>query len=668
MLKNLGIRSKMFGILAILVVVVLAVASLGIFQLGAMNERMIQAVDITAPKMRAAVDIRYLRASIARTARDMILEDSEEGIAKRIGQIQKYYGDMSQRLKDLRALADPEEAKLCDAIAGQFQGLEEITREAVPLMQRNTTNQALSLSQNECRAAFNAARNALIQVIAINEDGGNMHSRAVSAEKILENLNQVFLAQKNMLLDRSPEIQQTYQAERDTAAATLEKQFAELQASATERDKGAVAESMIAWERFRELDRKAREFALDNSNHRAFQVIANRCGDNANATDKTLDDLLAKTDVESQRDKALSEKAYAVAWWTSLGVGGIGILLSVGLGALVIRGVVGGLQIVVDGLKSGGGQIDNASRQVAESSQRLAEGTSEQASALEETSASLEEMSAMTVQNAENTRLASQSVTETRDAAENGVVAVQRMSTAIDEIKSSADKTSVIIKTIDEIAFQTNLLALNAAVEAARAGDAGRGFAVVAEEVRSLAKRSAEAAKSTASLIEESSRSAENGVLAAKDVAEVLEAIRQGVQRVSQLILEVSNASQQQADGIGQVNKAVSEMDRITQSNASNSEETAAAAEELSSQAGELNEMVQRLTEIMSGRNSTAGESAAPRATPSATFQEKRRADIRVGATREAVTSNGRFHRRMPVAAGNGVATLPAEVGDIKDF
>jgi methyl-accepting chemotaxis protein len=64
---------------------------------------------------------------------------------------------------------------------------------------------------------------------------------------------------------------------------------------------------------------------------------------------------------------------------------------------------------------------------------------------------------------------------------------------AVKELDESSRRIGDVIKLITNIAAQTNLLALNATIEAARAGEAGRGFAVVAGEVKALSSQTAHA-------------------------------------------------------------------------------------------------------------------------------------------------------------------------------
>lgn len=240
----------------------------------------------------------------------------------------------------------------------------------------------------------------------------------------------------------------------------------------------------------------------------------------------------------------------------------------------------------------GAEQVASASLQVSTGGQSLSQGASEQASSLEEISSNLQEMSSMTKQNALNAREANGVSIVTRDSADKGVESMNRMSEAINKIKTSSDATAKIVKTIDEIAFQTNLLALNAAVEAARAGDAGKGFAVVAEEVRNLAMRSAEAAKNTANLIEEAVKNSENGVAINSEVLTNFRDITEKINRVSHVVAEIAAASEQQDVGIHQVNIAVEQLNQVTQQNAANAEESASAAEEMSSQSEEMRSIV----------------------------------------------------------------------------
>lgn len=245
------------------------------------------------------------------------------------------------------------------------------------------------------------------------------------------------------------------------------------------------------------------------------------------------------------------------------------------------------------------GQVQNAAQQisagavqVAESSHLLNHGATQSAASLEQISASMAEIAAKTRGNAENANQANLCSNDAKHAAVRGSHLMDDMVGAMGEISQSGQDIARIIKVIDEIAFQTNLLALNAAVEAARAGHHGKGFAVVAEEVRTLAARSARAARETGELIEGSASRIRSGAEIADQTAQALEEIVAGATRVSDLVAEIAISSNEQSEGLDQVNLGLGQIDAVTQQNADNAEQSSVAAEELTAQAGQLQQMV----------------------------------------------------------------------------
>jgi len=259
-------------------------------------------------------------------------------------------------------------------------------------------------------------------------------------------------------------------------------------------------------------------------------------------------------------------------------------------------------------LKSSSYQVSEASGHLEDSSQKLAEGTVEQAAAIQETSATLEETSSMVQRNNQNTNQAAILARQSKEYAYKSNIEMEQMMGSMNKIKSSSLEISKIIKVIDGIAFQTNLLALNAAVEAARAGDAGKGFAVVAEEVRNLAQRSAQAAKETTELIEANLGLSEEGVSIAKNVSESIAGIDSQTKKVSELLDEISEATNEQSHGVEQIFKAITQMELVIQSNALTAEDSAASAEELLAQTMAMNEIVNKLTDLVNGSNQTYGQ------------------------------------------------------------
>lgn len=243
---------------------------------------------------------------------------------------------------------------------------------------------------------------------------------------------------------------------------------------------------------------------------------------------------------------------------------------------------------VVSNVRRNAESVATASAQIAHGNADLSQRTEEQASALEQTAASMEELGATVRLNADNAREANQLSLNASQVAVKGGEVVGQVIDTMRGIDAASRRIVDIIGVIDGIAFQTNILALNAAVEAARAGEQGRGFAVVATEVRSLAGRSADAAREIKQLIAASVEQVGQGSALVDQAGATMRDVVDAVGRVTHIMGEISAASSEQSTGVAQVGEAVAQMDQATQRNAALVEESAAAAESLRLQAGQL--------------------------------------------------------------------------------
>jgi twitching motility protein PilJ len=211
---------------------------------------------------------------------------------------------------------------------------------------------------------------------------------------------------------------------------------------------------------------------------------------------------------------------------------------------------------------------------------------------------------------------------QSRQAAEQGLAAMQNNIAGMNAIRDSIQETSKRIKRLGEssqeigeitelisdITEQTNVLALNAAIQAASAGEAGRGFSVVAEEVQRLAERSGDATRRIAALVktiqtdthdavaamERSTRGVVEGTQLSDAAGRALEDIDNVSRQLDELIVRISAQARQEAEHANEVASNIQHIFAVTEQTSEGTRSTAQMVHELSRSAEALRASVSR--------------------------------------------------------------------------
>lgn len=250
------------------------------------------------------------------------------------------------------------------------------------------------------------------------------------------------------------------------------------------------------------------------------------------------------------------------------------------------------LSTVLTNIYSAAEQVNSGSDQVAAGAQTLSQGTIAQTVSIEELAKNLETIEVQVKENSDNCTEAHKLMNSTSSYLNNVNEKMSCLTEAMTSINGTSNKISNIIKAIEDIAFQTNILALNAAVEAARAGEAGKGFAVVADEVRNLAEKSAEAVSDTTRLIDSSVEAVNSGSEITAQTAEALNTLVKCTNELKNIVDDITESGSKQADMVIKINEDINKISNVVQTNSATAEESAAASEELSGQAGMLKKLI----------------------------------------------------------------------------
>ncbi len=250
---------------------------------------------------------------------------------------------------------------------------------------------------------------------------------------------------------------------------------------------------------------------------------------------------------------------------------------------------------LVGSLSSSSTELEAAANTLTSTAEVTGRTSGEAASASQDVSSNVQSVAVATEQITSSVGEISRQVQESSRIANEAVRQAQKTDTSITELSQAAARIGDVVKLITAVAEQTNLLALNATIEAARAGDAGRGFAVVASEVKALAAQTAKATDEISTQIAGMQSATQESVSTIKEIgktitliSEISQTIAAAVEEQGAATQEISRNVQQAASLSGEVASSISDVSRGAGETGAASGQVLSAAQMLSTDSNRL--------------------------------------------------------------------------------
>lgn len=361
---KLNVGTKVFGVVGLLLVALVAVGGSGILGLRQLNARLNEIVEVTAAKIQAGARANQTVIEITRAEKNMILASNADEIDTYGAAIDELSTELETYLTELDRLATAEGRQHLESFRSAWAQYEETNARIRDLSQQNSGNRAEEITLNRSQSLFEETIQPLegvadrTEAVVMQTDDAitaRAAQLAVAVRDLEDAITDIYLAEKDIIMADTDARIEAATTRHAAAIETAGERFAAVESLATGADLQRVTAAGQRFQEFLDASTTAVNLGGMATNRRAFELSSGAARELADTAQSAMAAIVDVNDRELDGAAADSEAAYARSFITMVIVFAVGLVASSLVAFIIVRSLSRGIRT-----------IQTASRAIAE--------------------------------------------------------------------------------------------------------------------------------------------------------------------------------------------------------------------------------------------------------------------------------------------------------------